>query len=56
MGEKILKRYSYKSQPKVFKLLLISHPNFLHKTNFIIFENEILKIFVRFRYNGTQWE
>ncbi len=42
MGAKISKRYSYKSQPKVFKLFLNFLPNGLPKTTFGIFE--ILKI------------
>ncbi len=39
MGAKISKRYSYKSQPKVFKLFLNFLPNGPHKTTFEISEN-----------------
>ncbi len=48
MGWKISKRYSYKSQPKAFKLFLNFLPNDPHKTTFGIFEMlkiEILMIF-----------
>ena len=39
MGMKIIsKRYSYKSQPKAFKLFLNFLPNGLHKTTFGIFK------------------
>ncbi len=50
MGVKISERYSYKSQPKGFKLLLNFLPNGPHKTAFGIFETlkiEILMIFFR---------
>ncbi len=59
MAAKISKCYSYKSQPKVFKLFLNFLPNGPHKTMFGIFEIlkiEILTNFIRFRYHGTQWE
>ena len=52
MGAKISKRYSYKSQLKVFKLFLNFLPNGPHKTAFGIFEIltiEILMNFIRFR-------
>ncbi len=39
MGAKISKRYSYNSQPKVFKLFLNFLPNGSHKTTFGIFLN-----------------
>ena len=42
MGVNISKRYSYKSQPKTFKLFLNFLSNGPHKTTFGIFE--ILKI------------
>ena len=38
MGAKISKRCSYKSQPKVLKLLLNFFSNGPHKTTFGIFE------------------
>ncbi len=38
MGAKISKRYFYKSQPKVYKLVLNFPPNGPHKTTFGIFE------------------
>ena len=51
MRARISKRYSYKSQPKAFKLFLNCLRNGPHKTKFVIFE--ILKIgiltnFIRF--------
>ncbi len=52
MGAKILKRHSYKSQPKAFKLFLNFLPNGHHKTTVGIFEIlkvEILMIFFRIR-------
>ncbi len=53
MGAKMSKRYfSYKSQPKLFKLFLNILPNGPHKTMFGIFEIlkiEILTNFIRFR-------
>ncbi len=51
-GATISKRYSYKWQPKVFKLFLNFLPNDPHKTTFGIFEIlkiEILTNFIRFR-------
>ena len=51
MGAKISKRYFYKSQLKVFKLLLNFLPNGPHKITFAIFEIlkiEILMIFFSF--------
>ena len=42
MGAKISKHYSYKSQLKIFKLVLNFFPNGPHKTTFGIFK--ILKI------------
>ncbi len=61
MGAKISKRYSYISQPKVFKLLLNFLPNGPHKTTFGIFEIleiEILMIFffifVNMEPNGSK--
>ncbi len=51
MGAKISKRYSYKSQPNVFKLLLNFLPNGPHKTtygSFEIFKIEILMILFSF--------
>ena len=47
-GVKISERYSYKSQPNVFKIILNFLPNGPHKTsfgNFEIFKIEILMIF-----------
>ncbi len=52
MEAKISKCYSYKSQPKVFKLFLNFLPNGLHKTAFGIFQIlkiELLTNFIRFR-------
>ncbi len=53
MGAKISKRYSsYKSLPKVYKLVLNFLPNDPHKTTFGIFEIlkiGILTIFIPFR-------
>ncbi len=49
-GVKILKRYSYKSRPKVFKLLLNFPPNGPHKPTlriFEIFSYRFLAIFFR---------
>ncbi len=60
MGGKISKRYSYKSQPKAFKLFLNFLPNDPHRTTFGIFEIlkiEILTIFFqKFQINHcTLW-
>ena len=42
MGAKISNRYSYKPQPRVFKLFLNCFPHVPHKTTFGIFE--VLKL------------
>ncbi len=52
MGATVSKRYSYKSQPKVFKLFLNFLCNGPHKTTFGMLEIlkiEILTIFIHFR-------
>ncbi len=59
MAAKISKRYSYKSQPKVFKLFLNFLPNGPHKNRWGIFEIlkiEILTNFIRFNMgpNGSE--
>ena len=49
MGANISQRYSYKSQPKVLKLVLNFPPNGAHKTTFGIFEILSLRFLIQFR-------
>ncbi len=57
MGVKISKRYSsYKSQPKVFKLLLNFVPNGPHKTTFGIFEILKIEILMIFFSLSLTWD